>query len=100
MKDRYLKILSEVKQWEVPSDKHKGLKKFAIQQLEDSMNADCDTSYYDNQVIKMESIKEYRQKQIDRYEQDVKYYTEHNQGEIDSTNERNLWIKQLRDSLK
>jgi len=99
MKSRYLKVLEEVKAWEVPSDEHIKLKEFAVNQIEESIKWDCNTSYYTDHEIKMEDVHEYRERQIKRFEEDIIYYTKGNKEELDRINERNLWIKQLRDSL-
>ena len=100
IRDRYLKILEEVKNWNIPTEEHRGLKDFAIQQLEDSMKWDCDVKYYTEQIIKRKSVEKYKKERIERLKENIKYYTEKNQEEIDRVKERNLWVKQLRDSLE
>lgn len=99
MRNRYLKVLEEVNTWEIPSDEHKRLKEFAVKQLEESIDWDCNTSYYTDHEIEIEDVHGYREQQIERFQKDIEYYTKGNQEEIDRTNERNLWIKQLRNSL-
>ena len=82
----------------IPTSEHKGLKDYAIKQIQDSINFDCNTSYYED--VKKETVEEYKARKINGFESDLLYHTKKNQEEIDSNNQKNSWIKQLRDSLK
>lgn len=99
MKDRYLKTLNEVKTWTPPTKDHENLKEFAIKQLTESIDFDCGTSYYENEVKKLD-VDEWLKGQITRCKNSFDYHTRENEAEIKRTNERNQWVKDLRDSLK
>ncbi|MEX0596602.1 MAG: hypothetical protein WD512_08880, partial [Candidatus Paceibacterota bacterium] len=43
---RYRKVLDEVKAWNPPTDDHVELKKYAINQIEESIKGDCNISYF------------------------------------------------------
>ena len=43
---RYTTMLDKVKEWTPPTDEHVAFKEFMIQQLTDSIQYDCNTSYY------------------------------------------------------
>lgn len=98
LKNRYENMIAEVNKWEAPAD-HNNLKKFCLEQLEYSLKCDVSESYYDEEIAK-ESTDEWLNRNIERCERDIKYYTDEWIKEVKRVEERNLWIKQLRDSIK
>lgn len=82
-----------------PSSEHQGLKDFMISQLEESIRFD---KMIDETFTKVNEVtgREWLQKQIALCLWDVEYHTENNLKEIARVGKRNLWIKQLRESLK
>jgi len=101
MKNRYLNTLSEVLVWQPPTDQHIGLKEFAVQQLKDSIKHDCDgiEKYYSLDV-KKETPEEYIKRNIEKCLKDIDYHSKEHQKEIDRTNGRTQWVKDLRNSLQ
>jgi hypothetical protein len=100
LRDKYIEMLSKVKSWNPPTSEHVGLKDFMIEQIESSIKFDCSGSYWENlKVVQLTAI-EWRDKQINRLLSDLSYYKQKNTEEIQRTNERNLWVKQLKESLK
>jgi polyhydroxyalkanoate synthesis regulator phasin len=98
LKQRYMKILNEVKTWTPPTSEHIRLKEFAIEQLEQSIDWDCDTSYL--QIPEKETPEEWLKRKISKIEWDIAYHTKKWVEEVQRTKERNEWIKQLKDSLE
>ena len=98
IKDRYESALNEIKKWNIPSSEHKNLKDFCISQLEDSIKYDCNMSYIET-IPKKESISEWKKNRNEKLNEDIAYHRENWNKEVARTNERNIWIKQLRDSL-
>ncbi len=95
---KYNTMLEQAKQWQAPSEDHIELKKFMIQQINESIKYDCNDDYYKlPEAITAE-------KWIDnRYEEALKDITYHSKGlqeDIERTNGRNLWLQQLRESLQ
>jgi hypothetical protein len=99
LRNRYLNTLSEVMEWQPPTEDHNGLKEFAIKQLKESIDFDCSTSYYDKKVTKY-TPEEWLNIKICGCLRDIEYHTKENEAEIKRVSERNKWIKDLRDSLK
>jgi len=102
LKHRYEKTLGEVEKWMPPTKDHIKLKEYAIEQLKQSIEFDCSNPYseYDTtERYKKETPQEYIESKMNSCLQDIKYHTEKLEAEIESTNKRNLWIKQLRESL-
>jgi len=100
MKNRYLKTLQEIEIWTPPTPDHIGLKKFAIEQIKKSIEFDCNYSYYEKEEIKKPISEEWINNKINKCEEDIKYHTKKNEEEIKRIEERNKWIKDLRESLK
>jgi len=100
LKNRYEKVLAEVEQWKLPSPEHQNLKDYAIRQLEESILFDCGHIEDYAKEVKKETPEEYIQKQIDSCLWNIEYHQKEWDKEVKRTNERNLWIKQLRDSFK
>lgn len=97
LKERYETVLKEVEKWTPPSSEHASLKKYAIDQLKDSIKFDCHNYDYE---IKKESPEEFIKNNIEKCLKDIDYYTKEWNKEVERTKERNLWVKQLRESLK
>jgi len=67
--------------------------------LEQTKSRACQFDDYAKEV-KKETPEEYIQKQIDNCLWNIEYHQKEWDKEVKRTNERNLWIKQLRDSFK
>lgn len=98
LETRYRKLLDEVNAWQPPTPEHTGLKDFMVRQLEQSIDGDCripDKSYipdkedFVKEMITGESLK-----------RRLGYYSESAEKEALSAEKTNLWIKQLKESLK
>jgi hypothetical protein len=98
LKKRYEKVLSEVEKWIPPTPEHDNLKNYAIEQLASSIQWDCHTEHYTQELTKM-SVEEWKKFKIESCIKDIKYHTEKYEEEVKRVNERNKWIKDLRDSL-
>jgi len=101
LKERYLNVLSDVLQWQPPTEDHVELKNFAIKQLENSIKFDCDgkEKFYPLDVEK-ETPEEYIKRNIDSCLRNITYHSEEYKKEVKKTLSRNKWIKELRESLK
>jgi len=98
LKAKYEDMLEQVKTWTPPTSDHTELKSFMIQQITDSIRHDCSVSPEFYPRISL-SPEEYRLKRIKELGKDIKYYSEEYERELERTKSRNLWIKQLRESL-
>lgn len=92
---KYNIMIKNVRKWIPPTKEHDGLKKFMIEQIEESIRFDCtiyDKPQKTNVGLWFSEKKESLQKSIDyNIGEDIK--------EIQRTNKRNQWIKKLIDSL-
>jgi len=98
--DRYDAMLEKVKKWKPPSSDHENMKKFMIEQLETSKD---NTDYYRDEIKNWQATTDYGE-QFEEYiedaKRDIEYYKKSHREEIERTNDRNKWVRQLRKSLK
>lgn len=94
---RYEAMLEKVKKWVPPTSGHENLKKFMIQQLEESLEWDC-LIYKADILNKDEWIESFCS--VDAVKRRMDSYFEYWQKEVARTEERNCWLKDLRVSLE
>lgn len=94
---RYQSMLNKVRQWEPPTPDHEGFKNFMVEQLTESINHDCDTSYLESPI--KQTGTQWRFNQIRYLEKDIPQCRESYQEEVESTNDRNEWNRKLIESL-
>jgi len=100
LNQKYVEMLFQVEQWQPPTQEHQGLKNFMVEQITSSIDFDCNTEYYRDNPPQMLTREKYLETHTARALRDIDYYTRENRKEIDRVNNRNVWIKQLRESLK
>lgn len=94
---RYEDMKAMAAAWTPPSPDHVEMKKFMIEQLDSSIDFDCSESYMDPPIAL--SGAEWRTHQIDSAKRDLEYGLKHHREEIERTEGRNRWVRQLRESL-
>jgi hypothetical protein len=95
---RYEDMKQEILAWVAPSEEHQGLKDFCIKQLEDSMEFDCNYSYYSKLPVK-ESAELWIINKREQVEKNLKYHEEEWKKELDRISSRNHWVRLLKNSL-
>jgi len=98
LKEKYDSMLLKAKKWVSPSEDHNGFKNFMISQIEDSIKFDC--TIYKSDKVKKLTGEEWLKLHISKAEGNIVYYDKEHIKELEKTNKRNLWIKQLRNSMK
>jgi len=96
IRKRYEDMLSKVREWKPPTPDHVDLKKFMIQQLEDSIEFDC----FIPEMPQRLSGKEFKEQQIRKALDDIEYHEKEYAKEVNRVHERNKWLLLLRESLK
>lgn len=94
---RYTNMIAKVEAWEPPSSDHVELKNFMLQQLRQSLDFDCG-HVWDRPVA--EDPETWRATQIERCERWIKYHEKGRAEEVERTESRNRWLRQLRESLE
>jgi hypothetical protein len=98
LRQKYNDMLFEVKKWQPPTSDHHGLKDFMIQQITNSIDFDCDTSYY-LKPVELLTGEQWLSHRKHKLLKDIDYYTQEHQKELVRVNGRNEWLLQLRNSL-
>ncbi len=97
---KYKTMLAKVKEWQPPSPEHNDFKQFMIDQIEDSIKWDCDIDYHQKQLNKpKQKAEKYKQFNIANLKKDIIMYEKRYKEELERTTNKNIWLKQLRDSL-
>lgn len=95
-KARYESMLAKAERWMPPSSEHVGLKKFMVEQLEESVKWDCHTSETPTRT----DPADWHANQIAECKRSIAYHTKEHAAEVKRSEDRTRWIRQLRDSLK
>jgi hypothetical protein len=95
-KRRYEKMLERVRAWTPPTDDHNGLKKFMVEQLEQSIDWDCKTY---NDEPKALPPKEWHAKELAEAHRSIAHHAKEQAEEIERARNRSQWIADLRASL-
>lgn len=98
LKNKYLIMLNQVNDWVQPSSDHIHMKEFMVQQIEESIEWDCDVTYY-SEPTKLPDALEYKNKILRELEKDIAYHSKQHEEEVERVSQRNKWVKLLRESL-
>ena len=94
---RYNRMLTKVLKWQPPTPDHEGLRRFMIQQLQESIEFDC--TEYDLALPEREQYVSYgMDPEVYRGRRDRNHAKW--KCEIERVAKRNQWLKDLRDSLE
>lgn len=99
LRESYESMLSEVLRWKPPTRDHVGLKEFMKTQIIESMEADCDDSYYTTPTLQRSGA-QWAADEIARLNRTITYHNEAHAREAKRTTERNAWLRELRKSLQ
>lgn len=99
---RYEDMLGKVFLWNPPTPEHQGLRAYMESQLRESLQFDCHgEDFYERcYILPPQDVAEYREKKMAKYRDDYAYHSNHHHEEVQRTEERNRWVRQLRESLK
>lgn len=99
--ERLRAMVAKVDKWEPPTPDHMGLKTFMLEQLENTIDFDGDCKYYLDQLQSMKKLSgtKWKEKEIAKELKSIAYHEDQHEQELQRTEARNTWIKQLRDSL-
>jgi hypothetical protein len=95
--DRYEAMLAKVRAWNPPSQDHEGLKKFMEQQLTESIPFDCPMRF--DEEPQPVDAGTWHAKKLAELHEDVVYHKKNQAEEDGRVAGRNLWLRQLRNSL-
>lgn len=101
LKSQYDAMIDKARKWYPPTPDHTKLKLFMIEQLQSSIDFDCNISYYIEELekkTKMTPLDFYNEK-VSKLEWSVRYHEEELEKERKRMEESNDWILELYKSL-
>jgi hypothetical protein len=99
LRNKYQHMLLNVLAWIPPTPEHDNFKKFMTEQLESSIDFDCNTSYYDDKKVELETGEAWRLRQVEYLNGDIEYKLKERVKSIDRANKNHKWVVDLRNSL-
>lgn len=96
LRAKYDAMLAQVVAWQAPTPDHVSYKSFMEEQIRESMKWDC--GEFSDAPIQLTGA-QWLSEEIARAERSIKYHTEEDAKERKRTEERNGWVKALRDAL-
>jgi len=99
IKEAYDAVRADVIAWEPPTSGHQNLKKFALEQI-DMCYRDCDSSYWEKEMAKpKQNAEDWLRRKIEYCEEEIKRSEKSWNEEKSRVEDRNNWIKKLRESF-
>lgn len=99
LQQRYCVMLKKVAAWKPPTQDHQGLKDFMVQQLADSLDWDCDVTYWLNQRQGPVDCEVWLEAKRDKAGKDCDYHAAELLKEVARVTDRNKWKRELVSSL-
>lgn len=102
--EKYKKVRDEVAKWNPPTSEHEGLKKFALEQIDMSMNTSY-CKYLEDDInrqldVSDEAVFAYMNEINEQCEKDVERAYRRWQEDLKRADEKNMWMQQFLDSLE
>ncbi len=98
LREKYEEKLDEIDIWN-PPEILEPLKKFMREQVESSIDFDCNIYSYDDIPPNPKRV-EWIDETMKQFERDIKYHSDHKEKELTKSKENNEWIKTLRESIE
>lgn len=98
IKRRYEAMLAIARQYKAPTPGHEDFAKMLVEQLEQSIDWDCSTSYMTEPIRKTAS--EFKADIVSELNRDIEYHGKQHRDEVERCEGRTQWVQQLRESLQ
>ena len=97
LRQKYIAMRNKVSAWEV-SEPYLSFKSFMIEQIDTSMEGDCNVKYEQTPVLI--DTQQWLQEQIAQTQKQIAYFTEQDAEEVARCADRNAWLRGLREALR
>lgn len=102
--EKYLKIKEEVERWVPPTSEYESIKRFALQQIDTSMNTTlreyCGVDLHRKLDVSDKAVRQYIHETDKYYNDAIETAYQRWQENIKATENKNLWMKQFIESLE
>lgn len=96
-RERYEAMLAKAKAFKSPSPEYDNFAKFMIEQLENSIQWDCNLDYCKHETP---TYKDWEEDYISDLESSINYHEESYKKELESVERRNKWVRELKKALQ
>lgn len=96
--ERYRAMLEQAEAFEAPTDEHQAHKEFMVSQLRESMEFDDDSKFL--KPPERLSGEQWKSTSLEQVDREIAYHEKGWREEVERTNQRNAWVKALKDSLE
>jgi len=101
VRKNYEDALSEANAYIPPTSEHEDFKKFMIEQIEKSIEWDCNEHKYQDDLERLgespdisdSAVSLYREESIARFNEDIEYHKREYQKELDRCEDANTWLE-------
>lgn len=102
LRQKYENMLAKVRKYEAPSPDHVNYKKFMETQILESIEFDCMSDYYERALEKLGRThwREYKDQMLSGAKRDISYYQEQLDKDEERGEDRNEWIRLLKESVE
>jgi hypothetical protein len=101
---KYKAMLAQVEAYVSPSPDHDNFKKFMADQITESIKFDCGGNYHHDQLAKLTAAtpngEQWQATKIAALTKDIAYHAKQHAEELERTEGRNRWVRELRESLR
>lgn len=97
-REAYEAMLEKVNAWVPPTPDHAELREFMRKQIEQSIDFDCNESYYPTPTVRLTGEAWVAERRA-RLARGVQYHEQEHAGEVSRAATRTEWVRALRDSL-
>lgn len=98
LREKYTAMLSQAKAYVAPTPDHEQFRTFMCEQIEQSIDFDCDTKYHDAPTTRLSAL-EWLGQQRAQAIHDIEYHSKSDAEEIDRAAKRTAWVANMRQSL-
>lgn len=103
--ERYARVRGQVSGWIPPTESHKGIKKFALEQIDMCVNSDKMFAYYQKIIDTPfndsdEAVREYITKYIEYLESEVESAKRAYEEEVERANDKTKFMREFIESLE
>jgi translation initiation factor 2B subunit (eIF-2B alpha/beta/delta family) len=99
---KYNQMLSDVSAWQPPTADHEGLKKFMVDQINQSIDFDCKPyNFYESDVNALEAVthKQWHKNELEKLQKELSRIAKSREEDLQRIAGRNKWKEQLCKSL-
>ena len=97
--ERYNAMLEKAKAFKAPTKDHAEYAKFLVSQLEESIRFDCGCDFYEKMLEEQQGFDDWCDSKLQSLVHDIQYHRKAMKEEIQRTETRNKWVRDLKASL-